>query len=248
MNELLTEKAANKFRLMNGLAITEPIRLKSLLQQLNVITLFTPLSENLSGMAIKADTEKETERFMLINSNNSLGKQHFTICHELYHLYIQNDFTSQICTTGLFNKKADKNEYYADIFASYLLLPTDALWRHIPNDELNKKNLSLKTILFIEQFFSCSRRALLYRLKNLSLITPSLYESFTVNIKRGALENGLPVDLYEPGNHQLVIGDYGSISRELFEQEKISQSHYYSLLTDLGIDTRKLEEDEQDEF
>lgn len=248
MNELLTEKAANEFRLVNGLTVTEPIRLKSLLQKLNVITLFTPLSENFSGMAIKAGGEKDAERFMLINSNNSLGKQHFTICHELYHLYIQNNFTSQICNTGLFNKKADKNEYYADIFASYLLLPTDALWRHIPNEELNKKNISLRTILFIEQFFACSRRALLYRLKNLGLVSPACYDSYTVHIKRGALENGLPVDIYEPGNHHVVIGDYGSLARSLFEDEKISQSHYYALLTDLGIDTRKLEEDEQGEF
>lgn len=248
MNELLTEKAANQFRLDNGLAITEPIRLKSLLQKLNIITLFTPLSEKFSGMAIKAVAEKTTERFMLINSNNSLGKQHFTICHELYHLYIQKDFTSQVCTTGLFNKKSDKNEYYADIFASYLLLPTDALWSHIPDEELHKKNISLRTILFIEQFFACSRRALLYRLKNLGLISTTSYDSYTVHIKRGALENGLPVDIYEPGNHHLVIGDYGSLARSLFEDERISQSHYYALLTDLGIDTSKLEEDEQGEF
>jgi Zn-dependent peptidase ImmA (M78 family) len=248
MNELLAEKAANQFRTSNGIAITEPIRLKSLLQKLNIITFFTPLSEQFSGMAIKASSANETKRFVLINSNTSLGKQHFTIGHELYHLYVQTNFTSQVCTTGLFNKKLDRNEYLADIFASYLLLPTDALLDHIPNEEIQKKAITLKTILFIEQFFSCSRRALLYRLKNLSLISPAQYESFTTHIKRGAMENGLPTDLYEPGNHNLVIGDYGNLARELFEKEKISQSHYYTLLAEIGIDISKIAEDEPGAF
>lgn len=247
MNELLTEKAANEFRSDNGLAITEPIRLKSLLQKLNVITVFAPLSENFSGMALKAITEKETERFMLINSNTSLGKQHFTICHELYHLYIQKDFTSQICTTGLFNK-IDKNEYLADVFASYLLLPTDALLQYVPNEELSKNNISIRTILFIEHFFSCSRSALLYRLKKLKLIDADFYTSFNKNIIREALENGYSIDLYKPGNKNVVIGDYGGIARTLFEKQIISQSHYYSLLMDLGIDISKLEDDEQGGF
>ena len=248
MNELLAEKAASQFRLDHGLASAEPIRLKSLLQKLNVITLFTPLSERFSGMAIKAVAKKSEERFMLINSNTSLGKQHFTICHELYHLYIQKEFTSQICQTGLFNKKADKNEYFADIFASYLLLPKEAIISYIPDEEIHQKNISLRTILFIEQFFSCSRRALLYRLNSLALLSKAAYDSYAVNIKRGALENGYMPELYEPGNHHLVIGNYGTIARTLFELEKISQSHYYSLLTDLGIDTSKLETPEQGEF
>jgi len=112
----------------------------------------------------------------------------------------------------------------------------------IPDDELNQKKISLKTMLFIENFYSCSRRALLYRLKSLKLISSEDYDAFTINIKKGALENGYGIDLYEPGNNNLVIGDYGSVAKGLFDKEKISQSHYYALLTDLGIDTGKLNE------
>lgn len=239
MNDLLIEKSSVDFRIKNGLNNAEPIRLKSLLQKLNVITVFGPLSENFSGMALKAN---ENNRFMLVNSNQSMGKQHFTICHEIYHLFIQSDFTSQVCLTGKFDKKLDKNEYNADVFASYLLLPTDGLLKNIPNQEIQKKNISLPTILFIENFYSCSRRALLYRLKNLKLIKPSAYNSFTTNIKKGALENGYAIDLYKSGNHKTVIGDYGIIAKQLFDNEKISESHYYSLLTDMGIDITKIDE------
>lgn len=248
MSELLLEKEALSFRTDNGLHSTDPIRLKSLLQKLNVITVFAPLSNQFSGMALKAQTGSTTERFMLVNSNTTLGKQHFTICHELYHLFVQPDFSSQVCKTGLFDKKLDKNEYYADIFASFLFLPTDGLLKNIPDEELKKKPVSLRTILFIEHQYSCSRRALLYRLKSLDLIKQAEYDAFTINVKRGALENGYQTSLYEAGNHQTTIGDYGSIARELYDKEKISQSHYYSLLADFGIDITQLDEEEHDEF
>lgn len=242
MNDLLLEKEASKFRTANGLNNNEPIRLKSLLQKANAITVFSPLTDNFSGMAIKTVQATETHRFILINSNVSLGKQHFTICHELYHLYIQAEFSSQFCIAGRFDKKADKNEYYADVFASYLLLPTEGILENIPNEEIAQKKVSLKTVLFIENLYSTSRRALLYRLKKLNLIDTNAYETFALNVKKGAVENGYSTALYEAGNSNLVIGDYGSVAKGLFDQEKISQSHYYTLLTDLGIDTGKLNE------
>jgi Zn-dependent peptidase ImmA (M78 family) len=240
MSDLLLEKEATIFRTSQGLDNKDPIRLKSLLQKANVISLFTPLSTNFSGMALKAYTKDSKEvRFILINSNQSLGKQHFTICHELYHLFIQKDFTSQVCSTGLY-KKDDINEYNADVFASYLLLPTEGLLENIPNDEITKRKISLKTILFIENFYSCSRRALLYRLKILKLINGEEYDIFTKNIIKGALENGYGTELYEKGNQKVVIGDYGTLARSFFDKEKISETHYYSLLTDLGVDTSKI--------
>ncbi len=185
---------------------------------------------------------------MLVNSNITLGKQHFTICHELYHLYVQLDFNSRICKTGLFDKKLDKNEYYADIFASFLLFPTEGLLQNISDEELGKKSISLRTILLIENLYSCSRRALLYRLKSLGLINQAEYDLFSVNVKRGALENGYETALYEKGNHLVTVGDYGSMARELYDKEKISQSHYFSLLADFGVDITKLEEEDHDEF
>ncbi len=240
MSDLLLEKEAAAFRTVQGLDNNDPIRLKSLLQKANVISLFTPLSNNFSGMALKAFTKDKKEvRFILINSNQSLGKQHFTICHELYHLFVQKDFTSQVCSTGLYPKN-DINEYNADVFASYLLLPTEGLLENIPDEEITKRIISLKTILFIENLYSCSRRALLYRLKNLKLINSSEYDMYTKNITKGALENGYGSELYEKGNKKVVIGDYGTLARSFFDKEKISESHYYALLTDLGIDTSKI--------
>jgi hypothetical protein len=44
-----------------------------------------------------------------------------------------------------------------------------------------------------------------------------------------------------------VIGDYGTICKKLFEEEKISESHYYNLMNDIGINIdQKFEENEEE--
>ena len=240
MKDEILEKRANEFRLKNGVALNDAIPLKSLLYKLDVLTVFKPLEGNISGMAIRTIDNNIINRFILVNSNKTQGNQHFTICHELYHLYIQENFTAQVCQTGRY-LKGDREEYNADIFASYLLLPEQGIKSLIPDDEFGKNKLKLSTILKIEHFFCCSRTALLYRLKELKFIDSSYYEEFSTNIIRGALETGYNIELYKSGNHNQVVGDYGPIARELFEKGKISESYYFSLLLDLGMNTDELE-------
>lgn len=239
MHDLVLEKKANEFRTLHGFSNNDCLRLRSLLQKLNVLTVFRPLKDSFSGMAIKIGEGDGAARFVLINSDLPLGKQHFTICHELYHLYIQESFTARTCITGNYSK-ADKEEYNADVFASYFLLPDDGIKSMIPDKELKKNRITLKTILKVEQYFSCSRAALLYRLKKLGIIDSDGYEQFKHYVMKGALEHGYSVDLYKDGNHQLVLGDYGTLAKELYDKEKISETHYYSLLLDLGMNSEEL--------
>ncbi|TAE23874.1 MAG: ImmA/IrrE family metallo-endopeptidase [Cytophagales bacterium] len=237
--KLSLEKLASEFRQAHGLNDRQPIRLRSLLQDLNVKTVFKPLSDGFAGMAVKA----HSERFMLVNSDQILARQHFTICHELYHLFIQKVFTSQMCNPGQFNYK-DSEELNADWFAAYLLIPRDGVLMQIVDwDELEKNQISLATILHLEQFFSCSRQALLIRLEEIGLIDRAYGEQFKSNIKRSAIEHGYSTDLYEAGNHNLTLGDYGAIARQLYDTEQISESHYAGLLLDLGVDLNELTTD-----
>lgn len=235
------QQSAIKFRRDNGFSNTEPIRLKSLLLKCNVLTVFRRLSDNFSGMAIKMGED----RFMMVNQEHSLGKQHFTIAHELYHLFIQDDFVSQSCETGRFDKK-DIEEYKADMFATYLLLPHDGLTLSIPSNELGTRDtIRLETILRLEQYYSVSRGALLQRLKNLGVISNLIYDRYKNDVKRSANAYGYELDLYTPGNAGLVLGDYGVKARQLFEGEKISESHYLELMRLIGHDP--LEQSIEDE-
>ena len=229
------QSAASQFRAENGVGACDPIRLESFLLRLGVMTMFKPLTDKFSGMAIK----NEKFKCMLINSNHRVSKQHFTIAHELYHLFIQKDFISEISNAGQFDKK-DKNEYDADCFASYLLMPEEGIVSLIPTGERSKNKITLPTIVKIEQYFRCSRRSVLFRLSEIGLIDYSKYNTYTENVKQSALLLGYDGDLYEAGNHHLVITNYGAKAKGLYDKETISESHFISLMSDIGIDITNL--------
>jgi Zn-dependent peptidase ImmA (M78 family) len=240
-SDSLLEKQADEFRQQHNIGDKDPIRFKSLLSNLNVISSFQTLSPEFSGMAIKVSEPKIKEvRLMMVNSNHSLGKQHFTICHELYHLYVQEDFTSMCCQTAKFDKKSGV-EFDADRFAAHLLLPKQGLLSLIPNDQFRKNKISIATLLKIEHYYSCSRAALWYRLKELNLLGNDTFDHYCSNVKKSAIAHGYSLSLYEAGNENLSLGDYGSLAKKLLEEGKISESHYISLLHDWGIPLERLQ-------
>jgi Zn-dependent peptidase ImmA (M78 family) len=228
---------ASRFRSQHGLSEIEPIRLKSLLLKLGVLTVFQPLSPGFSGMAIK----KEGYRFMMVNAGHTLGRQHFTIGHELYHLFLQPDFESRICQTGKFQQQKDPTERMADHFAAHLLLPENGILSLLNPAELRKDEVHLESILKIEQYYSCSRAAVLWRLLELGLLPAGQAEGYKENIKLSARTRGYPTTLYEPSVERLeIIGDYGSVIKQLYDEDRISESHYLSLMADIGIEEEEL--------
>lgn len=238
------ELFAQDFRQKNGLSLSEPIKVKSLLQKLNVLTIYKPLSSRFSGMSIKIEIPEEIYRFILVNSEHPIGKQHFTVCHELYHLYYQKNFKAAISNTGMFDKKGNTEEYSADIFASYLLLPESGIWEMIPENERTRNRLSIETVIAIEQYFGCSHSALLYRLLNMGLINQEQKDEFSFNVISNARKLGYNISLYEKGNENEVVGDYGVLAHKAMEEGLVSESTYLTLLQDLGVDISKFDDDQ----
>lgn len=233
------ELKAIDFRQQNGYSSTEPVHLKSLLLKRNVLSVFRPLSHDFSGMALKIGDN----RFMMVNSEQRQGKQHFTIAHELYHLCIQENFTSQQCKTGRFDTK-DIEEYKADLFAAYFLLPSEGIKKMIPTEELRRNSeVSIQTILKIEQFYSVSRTALLYRLRSLGFIDSAAYDKYSRDVIKSAVYFGYPTALYEKAAEQSVIGDYGVLAQQLFSSGEISESHFYELMDAIGVNPLDIKEE-----
>ena len=229
-NRFIIEKQVSAFRTDNGLSASEPVTLKSLLLKLNILTVFRPLSDNFSGMCLK---DNSGHRFMLINSNQPRGRQHFTIAHELYHLFIEEKPTPHKCNPGYSKNFVEQS---ADMFASLLLMPESGICQLVPENELKTKSISMATILKLEHYFSVSRSALLYRLLNIGLISESTRSQFAeVGVKNSARCFGYDTALYEAANEGLVIGDFGEKARNLFDKEKISESHYMELHGKINI-------------
>jgi len=226
------KKEVIEFRAELGFGETDSINLKSLFIKLDLIAIFKTIPDDISGMAVKTSRKN----FILINANHSIGRQNFSICHELFHLYKQENFLPHHSKAGNFDKD-HQTEWMADIFASYFLIPDGGVLHLIPEDEVFKRDrITIETILKIENYFGCSRSALLYRLKEMSIITSNKYDEFNQSIRKTAKEYGYSTKLYEPGNEGLIIGNYGVLAKQLFDKEKISEGHYYSLLNDIGID------------
>ena len=226
----LVESQVSKFRQMTGLSDSEAVNLKSLLLKLNVLTIYRPLSKDFSGMSLKSGDR----RFMLVNSNHPKCRQHFTIAHELYHLYLDPNPMPHNCMAE--GKKSEK-EQCADAFALMFLMPADGVRQMIPDNELMAGHVSLASVLRIGHYFSVSFSAVLNRLYDLKLIDRVERDAFKeYPVKRTAREYGYDTALYEPGNENLVIGDFGEKARKLFDAEKISEGHYMELLHKIGID------------
>lgn len=222
----ILKKHAISLREEAGYKNNEPVNLHSLLFKINIITYFKPLSENFSGMAFRY----KGFDFILVNSNQAVGRQNFTIAHELYHLRFQNDFETHRCDIS--NLNGDKKvEQDANTFASLFLLPEEALLNNIPEPELKKNRITLGTLLKLGQIFEVSHYFLLIRLKIIGLLSEErVQHHLSYSVKEQVHNYGLPLDLYEPGNHNKVIGDYGILAKNLFEHNKVSESHYLELM------------------
>ena len=224
------ESQASRFRQFAGLSDSEAVNLRSLLLKLNVLTLFRPMSDSFSGMSLKGNGQL----FMLINSNQPRCRQHFTISHELFHLFIEDNPVPHRCQAG---GKKNESEKCADAFALMFLMPADGVRQMIPEDELKQGKVSLATALKLGQYFGTSHAAVLNRLSDLNLIGRNEREQLSgISVKRACREYGYDTSLYESGNEGRVIGDFGEKARKLFEADKISEGHYLELLHKIGID------------
>lgn len=232
MKRLTKEKAelfAAQLRNMAGLNEIEPIHVKTLLVKLGILTRYRPLSENSYGLSLQ--TPDKSARFMLINSNSTRGRQHFTAAHELYHLYFDPNPVPHISSRGEEKSQAERD---ADLFASILLMPKFGIIGEISKDEM-RTGLSFGTLLRLEQLFSVSNEAMIYRLLTLRIINEREADYFKgFVISDIARENGYDLSLYKKGNENVTLGDFGTNARKLYEQGKISEGHYMELLNQIS--------------
>lgn len=225
----IVENQASLFRQRIGLSDTEAVNLKSLLRKMKVLTVYRPLSASFSGMSLKSGNR----RFMLVNSNQPRCRQHFTIAHELYHLFVETNPVPHNCSA---EGKKDYIEQCADAFAIMFLMPYNGVRQMIPLNELQSGSVTMATVLRIEHYFSVSHQAALNRLYDLRLINRPTRDRFlNYPIKRTARDYGYDTSLYEAGNENLVIGDFGEKAKKLFDEDKISEGHYLELLHKIGI-------------
>lgn len=225
--EILAAKMRSDFLRISS---SEPLNVKTSLRQLNIMTMYRPLSDNLFGLSLA--TSDKRHRFMLVNSNSTRGRQHFTVAHEFFHLYFDENPKPHFC--GLSND-TDPVERSANLFASALLMPKSGLLQHISAHELSNKEIEVDTLLRLEHLYGVSHQTLVIRLKGLGFISQLYADKMTnLTIKQESILRGYDLEPYQKGNEGLIIGDFGSKARRLFEEDRISEGHYFELLNLIG--------------
>ena len=184
-----------------------------------------PMSSRISGMC----TKENDDIIICINSASSYGRQRFTLAHELYHVLYEEDLQRVICDMSMNGDKSE-SEREADQFASYLLMPYDALLEY----EHDPSKWDLEKVIDAEQFFQVSHQAMLHRLVHDRLLSNDAadkYKSITVSTEAARL--GYGKELYLPtdkSKQYFTTGEYIRKVEKMAEKELISEGKREELL------------------
>lgn len=212
-----------------GVNESSPIDIFSLVQSVDRLTLILyPLGRSISGACFKS----ELSALIAINTDMSIGRQRYTLAHELYHLYFDENTVSNVCSMQISNE----NERRADQFASFFLMPPVALYEALQKcDPSSDGKLSLPDIIRLEQYFGISHRAMLNRLTEENKITSADARSMSSGIIKLATKLGYDAALYKPSPQQkkvCVLGHYICQAEKLLQANVISNGKYEEYLLD----------------
>lgn len=206
-----------------GESDASPIDAFAIVQNIEHLSLVLyPMGDNISGMCVKIGKDA----IIAINSSMSVGRQNFSIAHELYHYYYDNNQNSTICRKAIGN--GNETEQKADQFASFFLMPL--------GEEVIKKDgetVSFERVIELEQYYRVSHQAMLYRLLNGKLISQRQFDEYSKNVTRTAAMLGFDISLYRPSRPEKKCKTYGYYikqAQDLLDKGIISDGKYDQLL------------------
>ncbi len=224
-------KQRNEF----GVGEYTPIEFDSiLLSQRDVTLLSFPMEDRVCAVCAKDNSNK----VIAVNSKHTLGRQRYSLAHEIYHLYVQKGFSFSICMDSVNKPQVEK---LADAFASHFIMPREAMYWFMEK-KLNYKLedidslINLEDIIRLEQYYKISHNAILWRLQNEKVICKEQAELFKDDIMRKAKALGFSTNLYiaqEQENN--ANGKYVNLAEKLHELSVISDREYDEYLVDAGI-------------
>lgn len=231
IDKMALSNKASSVRKKIGEDNTSPIDIFALVYTLENVTLVKyPLGEKISGACLK----NNTSTVIAVNSGMSIGRQRFSLAHELYHLYFDEDMTSTICSSKIGG--GNQTEKSADQFASYLLMPPAALYEKIQEiKSVEKRNLTIKDVIKLEQYFGVSRQAMLFRLQEEGELSQPDAAGMQKDVILTAAKLGYDTSLYKSTPESENRGTYGHYIKQaenLLQSEVISTGKYEEWLLD----------------
>ena len=164
---------ALKLRRKQKKVLVEPLSIYDFTEEVGLEVRFTDIS-SMEGMYVK-----EPKETIIISSLRPMGRQHYTCAHELGHHIFKHGMKIDNVLTN--KKKYDVNEFVADCFAGFLLMPKLAIQNAIRVRGWNVSNLAPLQVYAISCFFGVGYSTLLTHMqKSLKIIS---YENYSNLIK-----------------------------------------------------------------
>ena len=244
LDKLELSTKAQELREKLGEDANSPIDIFSLASQIDDLTLvYYPLGENISGMCVR-DNEI---RLIAINSTMSYGRQRFSLAHELYHLYFDDENGFDVCSKKL--DPRSENERCADQFASYFLTPHKSLRAAIKRI-VGATPLSMRHVIALEQYFGMSHLAMLWRLVSEGYLKEEMVDEYKYGVISEARNQGFDDKLYKPTAKEFQRRTYGHYLKqvdELQQKDLVSQGKIDELLLDAFRDDIAFGLEEEDQ-
>ncbi len=207
-----------------------PIDIFTVIGSIDDLTLvYYPLGKRISGMC----SRDKDNSIIVVNSDQTYGRQRFTAAHELCHIYFHENLRKVVCPAA-FDEK-DPAEIEANKFASYFLAPYESLREFLDKQIQKKGEISLKNVVQIEQYYGLSRQATLIRLIREGYISESKASEMQSGVTKSARELGYDVSLYKSSSEEkkaITLGKYVKLAELLKESEVISEGLYEQYLLD----------------
>lgn len=232
MNEYEVERRALEFRSKMGISgpFHEDI-LRDKLEENGYILFYYPFGEqNFSG----ASYNKSKIKVIIINSSYPLGRQNFTLAHELGHIELHK---------GLDVIDLDDipqgQEREADIFSSHFIMPRDEILSIIslPHDSI----WTVFNVMMLSQKFRVSYEAAFIRARDIFGRKKIPETLGNVQVKAMAKVFGFSLELYTP-TEEKYMSDKSYVDKLLrvYKDRKISMGKFLSFANDIGLDGYEL--------
>jgi len=173
-NHTQPERLALEERQRMGLG-DSPIRNIFMLAELNGLRIFRQSYEpeaKISGVFIYFEVKEAA--FALINSNQSIGSQIFTVAHEYYH-FLRDRYTDPIIDNpdvfvddyvSLYHPR----EKSAQLFARRFLMPPSKV-RAIVEKDFRSDKLNYEDVIYLKRYFGVDTLAMLQTLRDLDYLS-----------------------------------------------------------------------------
>ena len=167
------EKSAEEFRnkfinISNKLPISD---LTNILENLGIIIVYIKNINNkfddFDGLSEIVDGKPV---IVLLDNIDDGARQRFTIAHELGHLVLKIDASCEIDEEKLCNH-----------FASTLLMPKEAIINEFGN---SRNNINFYELDALKKEYKVSYKAIVYRLKDLNIISDYLYKNLNIFLSK----------------------------------------------------------------